>query len=66
MTNRFLIEGAWSVIGSPKNQSKQSQQKKPYKVMGKELRKKITSVEPPDTMGIGGLDFKIKTQIGNF
>jgi hypothetical protein len=29
--------------------------------MGKELRKKITSVEPPDTMGIGGLDFKIKT-----
>ena len=31
------------------------------------MRKKITSVEPPDISNIGGgmsLDFKIKTQIG--
>ena len=35
--------------------------------MAKEMRKKLTSVEPPDTtmMGTGGLDFKIKTQYGN-
>jgi hypothetical protein len=34
------------------------------KAMGKEMRKKITSVEPPDIGSIGsgsGLDFKIKT-----
>lgn len=35
--------------------------------MGKEMRKKLTSVEPPDlsNIGVGGvMDFKIKTQIG--
>jgi hypothetical protein len=33
------------------------------KILGKEMRKKLTSVEPPETMG--GIDFKIKTSIGN-
>ena len=29
------------------------------------MRKKLTSVEPPETSGICGLDFKIITQIGS-